>query len=262
VTTDPTSLDFDRAASYYDQTRRVSPAAQRQMTELLGRELAGRGRCLEIGVGTGRIALPLAAEGLDMAGIDLSRAMLSKLMENAGGSDPFPLAQADATQLPFALESFGAALACHVLHLIPAWEDVLAEIVRVVEPGGVFLNNLGGWRDFMGPWRQIQEHFAAEAGIDLGHLGARKTKVVDRTMERLGARGRRLPEIFDSRESTLAEQINGLAEGLWSFTWQVPEGTRRAAAEETESWARGRFDGLDKPIEVGSEVVWTAYDLA
>ena len=41
--------------------------------------LAGGGRALELGVGTGRIALPLAARGVPVHGIDLSRAMVARL---------------------------------------------------------------------------------------------------------------------------------------------------------------------------------------
>lgn len=51
-------------------------------------ELAGtNGRALELAVGTGRVALPLAARGVRVSGIDLSAAMLARLKEKAGGSD-------------------------------------------------------------------------------------------------------------------------------------------------------------------------------
>ncbi|NJD26878.1 MAG: class I SAM-dependent methyltransferase [Chloroflexi bacterium] len=50
-------------------------------------ELAGAGRALELGIGTGRIALPLAARGVSVAGIDLSRAMVRRLRSKPGGRD-------------------------------------------------------------------------------------------------------------------------------------------------------------------------------
>ena len=49
-----------------------------QLTGLLAAELAGRQPCLEIGVGTGRFALPLRAAGIAMAGTDISGAMLRR----------------------------------------------------------------------------------------------------------------------------------------------------------------------------------------
>ncbi len=47
--------------------------------------LAGRGRALELAIGTGRVALPLAAAGVDVHGIDASEAMIAKLREKPGG---------------------------------------------------------------------------------------------------------------------------------------------------------------------------------
>jgi SAM-dependent methyltransferase len=48
---------------------------------------AGGGPVLELGIGTGRVALPLAARGLEVHGIDASEAMLSRLREKPGGAD-------------------------------------------------------------------------------------------------------------------------------------------------------------------------------
>ena len=48
-------------------------------------ELAGGGRALELGIGTGRIALPLAQRGVPVHGIDLSRAMVARLRAKPGG---------------------------------------------------------------------------------------------------------------------------------------------------------------------------------
>jgi len=50
-------------------------------------DLAGNGRVLELGIGTGRIALPLAQRGVPVHGIDLSEAMVAMLRAKAGGED-------------------------------------------------------------------------------------------------------------------------------------------------------------------------------
>lgn len=50
-------------------------------------ELAGDGPALELGIGTGRIALPLAAAGVPVHGIDLSEAMVARLREKPGGAE-------------------------------------------------------------------------------------------------------------------------------------------------------------------------------
>ncbi len=50
-------------------------------------ELAGSGRALELGIGTGRIALPLAQRGAPVHGIELSKAMVARLRAKPGGED-------------------------------------------------------------------------------------------------------------------------------------------------------------------------------
>ena len=75
----------ERIASRYDEdTAEIStPAVVGPMVDLLV-DLAGNGRALEFGIGTGRIALPLSERGVDVHGIDLSRAMVAKLRAKPG----------------------------------------------------------------------------------------------------------------------------------------------------------------------------------
>jgi SAM-dependent methyltransferase len=73
----------DRIASVYDDwyLARMDPGPA---VELLA-ELAGDGRALELGVGTGRIAIPLAERGVGVTGVDASRAMVDRLVAKPGG---------------------------------------------------------------------------------------------------------------------------------------------------------------------------------
>jgi SAM-dependent methyltransferase len=50
-------------------------------------ERAGSGRALELGIGTGRIALPLARRGVAVHGVDVSKAMVARLRAKPGGND-------------------------------------------------------------------------------------------------------------------------------------------------------------------------------
>src|SRR3954452_21579155 len=63
-----------------------SPELVDPVVDLLA-ELAGNGRALELGIGTGRIALPLAQRGIPVHGIDLSEAMLARLRAKAGAEE-------------------------------------------------------------------------------------------------------------------------------------------------------------------------------
>jgi SAM-dependent methyltransferase len=73
------------AATYDDsEDGMFAPAAIDPAAGLLAR-LAGGGRALELAVGTGRIALPLAARGVPVHGIDMSRAMVARMRAKPGG---------------------------------------------------------------------------------------------------------------------------------------------------------------------------------
>jgi SAM-dependent methyltransferase len=75
----------DVAASYDDGFEgQFDPAVIGTTADTLA-ELAGGGRALEFAVGTGRVALPLAARGVEVHGIDLSRAMVARLRAKPGG---------------------------------------------------------------------------------------------------------------------------------------------------------------------------------
>ena len=72
------------AASYDDSSEVFGPGAVDAVADVLA-GLAGGGRALELGIGTGRIALPLARRGVPVHGIDLSRAMVARLRAKPGG---------------------------------------------------------------------------------------------------------------------------------------------------------------------------------
>ncbi|MGA4843837.1 class I SAM-dependent DNA methyltransferase [Streptomyces sp. G45] len=75
------------AATYDEESADMfRPEAVEPAVDVLA-GLAGGGAALEFGVGTGRIALPLARRGVAVHGIDMSRAMLSRLRDKPGGAD-------------------------------------------------------------------------------------------------------------------------------------------------------------------------------
>ena len=74
----------DRIAERYDHMHPDGPATQAVANVLAG--LAPGGRALELGIGTGRVALPLAARGVEVHGIDASQAMVAKLHAKPGGA--------------------------------------------------------------------------------------------------------------------------------------------------------------------------------
>jgi ubiquinone/menaquinone biosynthesis C-methylase UbiE len=247
------SISFDRAAEYYDRTRSLRPETQRVVIDLLSRELTGRRACLEIGVGTGRIALGLAEAGRNVAGADVSLPMLHKLVGNAGGSSPF------ASSLPFSNGAFGAGLACHVLHLIPAWDAAVRELVRVIARPGVLLVDLGGPPDPLNA--SIRDRFCVAAGVTRPRPGLDDETELDRLLDELGATGRALERVVEPRTATMEQMIARLESGLFSMTLSMSDEDRRSAAGATRHWAKQEYGSLGEEHAVETVIRWRAYDL-
>ncbi|MBO0776123.1 MAG: class I SAM-dependent methyltransferase [Actinobacteria bacterium] len=76
----------ERVAATYDESSAAmfDPAVVEPAADFLA-ALAGSGRALELGIGTGRLALPLARRGVPVHGIDLSQAMVARLRAKPGG---------------------------------------------------------------------------------------------------------------------------------------------------------------------------------
>ncbi len=65
-------ISFDRAVDYYDQTRGFPPGVAEQVAGTAAGMLAPNSAVIEVGIGTGRIAKPLAAMGYKIFGLDIS----------------------------------------------------------------------------------------------------------------------------------------------------------------------------------------------
>ncbi len=144
------SLNFDPIAHRYDDTRgysaHVADVIAAGLLKVSG--VSPGGNLLEIGIGTGRIALPLLARGVNVTGVDISTRMVERLRtkydaeRGAAPSQRFGalrVEMADMTALPFADGAFDAVVAVHVLHLVPQWRSALDEALRAVKPGGTLL---------------------------------------------------------------------------------------------------------------------------
>ncbi len=262
----PQSVSFDPIADRYDDTR-GHPA---DVTTNIARELMRLGALqpgadmLEPGIGTGRIALPLLAAGVNVTGVDISPRMLERLRakyaslraaepERAWGR--LTVEQADVTTLPFDTGRFDAAVMVHVLHLIPDWRRALDEILRVLKPGGVLLL---GQDTRAGDDEQIEIQDQWQALI--GRLGFQPTRagaasyasIVDEIRQR-GLRADEFVVATWETQRTPREILRYITEREWSLTWGVPDKLFAASADELNAWAEQRFKGaLDKPLRLPS----------
>jgi SAM-dependent methyltransferase len=107
-----------------------------QILPLIADRLAGARRVLDVGTGEGQVARMLAARNMVVAGIDPT---VAQIVEAARRGGPVAYLRSAASALPFADACFDAAVACLVFEHIDAVDDAIAEVARVLEPGGRFL---------------------------------------------------------------------------------------------------------------------------
>lgn len=131
------TFSFDeRVSGRYKQQREHPPEVARQIGETIAAEVGADARVLEIGIGTGRIALPVLTAGCHVTGIDLSPQMLVEVPDAASRLD---LLRADMHHMPFVDASFNGVLAVHVMHWAKDWQHMLRECVRVLRPDGALI---------------------------------------------------------------------------------------------------------------------------
>ena len=136
----------EEVAAHYDDPsdQMFQPAGIEPVVDLLA-ELAGDGAALELGIGTGRIALPLAQRGVEVHGIDLSSAMVARLRAKPGGEEipvvlgDFATARAEGT---FSL----AYLVFNTIQNLTTQAEQVAcfeNVAAHLEPGGHFVIEVG-----------------------------------------------------------------------------------------------------------------------
>ena len=115
-------------------TAGADPEYEEQILPLAARELAGAQRVLDVGCGDGQVSRLAANLGAQVVGIDPTWNCVSVANQRGGGV----FARAGAAQLPFADATFDAVVACLVFEHIRDVDSAIAEVARVLQPGGRF----------------------------------------------------------------------------------------------------------------------------
>ena len=134
-----TSTYGDRIAARYDEIHAHLPHPGGAVDTLA--RLAGKGRALELGIGTGRIALPLAALGVEVHGVDASEAMVAELRRKPGGPD-IPVTIGDFADFSLDARYDVVFVAFNTFFSLPnqdAQMQCFGTVARHLNAGGVFV---------------------------------------------------------------------------------------------------------------------------
>jgi SAM-dependent methyltransferase len=259
-------LSFDRAADYYDQTRGYTPGAADSIRDaIVAYTGAGMGtRFLELGIGTGRIALPFIRAGHDYTGVDLSRPMMERLTAKLAADEGaanyrYDLREADVAALPFADASFDVIITVHVLHLVADWQTTLHEARRVLAPGGWIIIGYDSDTD-----RQPQANPSDPARVRERWMEIRRDLGFDKPagrsniwggderlmafLQSLGARTAMVPLAeFERPSATAHEMVERYRARMYSSDWEVSEPIHREAIKRLEEWVQREILAPDEP---------------
>ena len=132
------------AARYDDDAEMFDPAVVDPTVDFLA-GLAGDGRALELGIGTGRIALPLARRGVPVHGIDLSHAMVARLRAKPGGEKIGVTIGDFATTTVDGTFSLAYLVFNTIMNLTTQAAQVACfrNVAAHLEPGGAFVIEVG-----------------------------------------------------------------------------------------------------------------------
>ena len=162
----------DEIAARYDESSAdmFDPSVVEPAVDFLA-ELAGDGDALELGIGTGRIALPLSQRGVRVHGIDLSEAMVAKLREKPGAEEiEVTIGDFATTRVDGAFTL--AYLVFNTINNLTTQDEQVACFQNVsahLEPGGCFVIEVGvpGLRTLPpGERFQVFDFSEAHVGID------------------------------------------------------------------------------------------------
>ncbi len=279
------SLSFDPVAHIYDQTRGYPP----EISEMIARGLEKvakatlETRFLEVGIGTGRIALPLASLGHNYIGVDISENMLTQLQkklradgwseeQDQWGRQPeehpacmpqrvaryrsqarnasMRLITADMTDLPILSQTIDVVVAVHIFHLVHNWQQALREILRVLKPGGFFLHC---WDAYVQSdritidtrWKEIVRELGGSPDSPVA------TYSIGMAEEWLRQQGRLSQEIHVVKwnsEVIPQQVIENVENRVWSGTWGVPNDIFQESVKRLWEWGKVYYkEGLEVP---------------
>ncbi|NJN66831.1 MAG: methyltransferase domain-containing protein [Chloroflexaceae bacterium] len=265
------SFSYDRAVAYYDATRSFADGVAEQIRDaiLAQTQTTHESRLLELGVGTGRIALPFAEAGYHITGIDISLAMMREFVRKLAHLAPpltCHLCQADITHLPFADATFDVVLAVHVLHLVDGWQQAIHEARRVTrKPGGLFLvlydgppvQTEGSQAGQVSPievvrqkWRDILKELGEEYGSHRPGLHSSDERV-GHYLRETGAEVATI-NLTEYEYPSLSPRdvVEHIRQRTYSADWHIPDAVHSETVRQLEAWLPEAFDEPDRPMRI------------
>ncbi len=248
----PELKSFDRVAHLYDTTRAMPSDVTRTIADRIAAALhsvSATPELLEVGIGTGRIAVPLAEAGVGVTGIDISPKMLGLLREKRRDIN---VMLAEASQPPLRPASFDGALFVHILHLVPDAEATVRAVLPLVRPGGVILH---GQDRRAGGVRGEADALIEATITEITGLGTdawnRRDRGGDLCAAAVTAGGGSVEDVRAATwtsTATARRMLERLARKDFSSSWRIPDDLLPEIIARVTPMIEKLFGGLDREV--------------
>lgn len=243
-------FSFDqRVALKYEKQRAHPPEVSAAIGDTIAATLGAGARVFEVGVGTGRIAWPLVEAGCEVVGLDYSADMLRVVHERRSRHPRLHLLQGDMHALPLAAGSVDAVTAVHVLHLTKDLPGVLRELVRLVRPGGWFIQG-ADWIDPDSVHGRLQDELR-RAAIAMSPDAKPPAAGMSAQQVLAGFGAAETREVVAAEWTTLlspAARLDTIARREDSESWFLPEAAFQPLLRHLRDYAAQTWHDLDEPL--------------
>lgn len=234
-----TNQSYEDGARYYDAAYATVAMLGPDAAFYLDLAGAGGGPVLELGCGTGRVLLPIAARGLTCAGVDASPAMLAEFRRKPGAEKvALTCAHMETFALPgrrFAL-IYSAFRAFQHLDTVEQQLACLAQVRAHLAPGGTFAF------DVFNPKIEMLVHDADPEALDLTfrHAGREVKRYVTVTRDRASQINRVTLRYVEATEAGPPRETSSTFTMRWFWRYELEHLLRRAGFTEVTIY--GDFD--------------------
>lgn len=248
-------VSFDRAVDFYDETRGFPQGVAEEAAKVIYQagNFSPSTRLIEIGIGTGRIALPLASHVQAIHGVDLSGGMLTRLREKQQ-TEPVYVAQGVAEKLPYPDQYFDAAVVVHVFHLVQDLDEVERELRRVLKPNGVLVHCWNTNDPTFGALRKIGYEAVYETPEDRTNWTKSRQFYETYHWQEIN----RVTFTYHKQQSP-ADFIEKFRSRIWSHTWKWTDEQLERGIAAMQATIQAHYDDPNQPITEVHEFNAIAY---
>jgi ubiquinone/menaquinone biosynthesis C-methylase UbiE len=255
------SFCFDRMARIYDATRSCDPMSFNAAIDFLTEKFPPNiyKNLFEPGIGSGRVAIPLAKKGYCVFGVDISSEMLKLLYKKVRmlrNELQIHYELADVCNLPYSNERFDATVAVHLFYFISEWKRAADEILRVTKGPVILIHTGTGYEipDLNERYKEI----CAKLGYLIRPLGCQSTNEVADYYKLQGcAVGQKIGHWNWTSKLHLQRAFSYLKSRAYSFTTIADDKIHLATMNELERELLGKYGTLETFVDVPNEIYIT-----